>query len=71
MNTSDPKDAIRRRLFLEAVRNGNRDPKYGFRLCAACGGRGSVCIERIESGRHTAAFEVCAECNGETIVPFD
>ncbi len=69
LKSNDTKNIIRRRLFLEAVRNGEREPKYGFQICDNCGGRGSVCIEHIEGDRHVAALEACTACNGETIVP--
>lgn len=69
LNSPDTKTAIRRRMFLAAVRKGNRAPQHGFQLCPMCRGQGSVCIERNEGGAHTAAFEECPRCKGETIVP--
>lgn len=69
MSLPDTKEAIRRRLFIAAVRSGNQTPQFGFQICPDCGGRGSICVEREVSGRRSAAFEECPECHGETIVP--
>jgi DnaJ-class molecular chaperone len=68
LSSVDTKLQIRKRLFLEAVRNGKREPNYGFEVCSCCKGRGTVCVERNEAGHHSASFELCAECHGETIV---
>lgn len=68
MKPSETKESIRKRLFLAALRKGQREPQFGYRICPTCKGQGAVCIERLESGRHTAAFELCEQCQGETIV---
>ena len=69
LNSVSTKDSIRRRLFLEAVRQGQKDPKFGFQICVECSARGEICVERVVQGRHSTSFEKCPTCKGEKILP--
>jgi DnaJ-class molecular chaperone len=62
------KDEVKRRLFAEAFRGGNREPKFGYCVCPSCGGRGFICIEQRSNGVISAAMQECSSCKGEKIV---
>lgn len=69
MGSTDVKTPILRRMFLEAIRHGKREPQYGFQTCPKCGGHGVICIEQKNNDRRAAAITESPDCKGETIVP--
>jgi DnaJ-class molecular chaperone len=68
VGSESTKDEVKRRLFAEAFRGGNREPKFGYCICPSCEGRGFICIEQRSNGGSSAAMHECSSCKGEKIV---